>query len=298
MARICIIGGSGFVGRTLAHHLSRDRHDISILTRFPERHRSLLVLPGLRLLRTNVHDPNELLPRTEGADVLINLAGILNESRAPNQKFRKVHVALTHLAGKACLHNHIPRLLQMSALGARLDAPSEYLRSRAEAEQTVLGLGNTVAVTYFRPSVIFGPGDHFFTRFAQLLRIAPGVFPLACPDSRFAPVYVGDVVDRICAAINDPSTWHKSLDLCGPQEYTLRELVELTARMCGIRRRILPLSNRWSRLQARVFGMLPGKPFTMDNYLSLQVDSVCTDATPCPTHIEPVMQPVLGADAS
>ena len=293
MSRICILGGTGFVGRVLASRLARDGHQLTVLTRSPHRHRAMLVLPGLRLLAADVHRKDALFALTEGADVLINLVGILNETRAPGQTFQQAHTTLAHHVSKACLHNEIPRLLQMSALGADRAAPSRYLRSKAEAEQTALNLGETAHVTYFRPSVIFGPGDHFFTRFAALLRLAPGVFPLACPDSRFAPVYVGDVAERMRASLTDPATYRRAVGLCGPQEYTLRELVELTARMCGLRRTIVPLPDRLSRLQARLLGLLPGKPFTIDNYRSLQVDSVCAGEAPCPTHVEPIMLPAL-----
>lgn len=296
MARICIIGGSGFVGQALARRLAQDQHQITVLTRAPYHKRALRVLPGLQLRHANVHNEAELAAHTVGTEVLINLVGILNESRKPTEKFRRVHVELAQRCARVCRDNQIGRLLQMSALGASTDAPSEYLRSKAEGEQTILDIRNIVPVTYFRPSVIFGPGDHFFHRFAQLVRLAPGFLPLACPGSRLAPVYVGDVAERMAAAIDDPDTYRRSLELCGPEQYTLAELVALTADMCGVAVRVVPLSPRLSRLQARLLSLVPGKLFTIDNYRSLQVDNVCTtEAGCCPTPIEPVMRPVLAA---
>jgi NADH dehydrogenase len=134
-----------------------------------------------------------------------------------------------------------------------------------------------MAVTSFRPSVIFGPGDSFFNRFATLLKLTPAAFPLACPNSRFAPVYVGDVAEAFCLALEDATTFDQRLELCGPASYTLKQLVEYTRDTLGLQRLIIGLGNGLSKLQARALGIMPGKPFSMDNYYSLQHDSVCSN---------------------
>ena len=293
MARICILGGTGFVGQVLAARLAAQGHRIRILTRRRFRHRDLLVLPGLDLVQADIHDKRVLARHTEGMDAVVNLVGILNESRARRQTFRAAHTALAETLSSLCLTHRIPRLLQMSALGADRNARSQYLRSKAEAEASLFLMPGATAVTSFRPSVIFGPGDHFATGFARLLRLAPYYFPLACPDSRFAPVYVGDVAERMCDSLDDWSTHGQTVPLCGPDVYAFQELVELIADMAGLRRKVVGLSPRLSRLQARVLGLAPGRPFTMDNYHSLQVDSVCDGVPPCPTHLEPVMRAAL-----
>jgi NADH dehydrogenase len=168
-------------------------------------------------------------------------------------------------------------MLHMSALGAAADAPSEYLRSKAAGEQALHAeSAEGLAITSFRPSVVFGPQDGFLNLFARLLALSPGVFPLACADARFAPVYVGDVVNAFTHALADDATAGQCYELCGPRSYTLRELVAYTARVIGLKRRIIALPDVLARLQARVLGQLPGAPFTMDNYLSMQVDSVCS----------------------
>jgi len=141
-------------------------------------------------------------------------------------------------------------------------------------------------VTTLRPSIVFGPDDHFFNLFASLLKISL-VFPVACPQSRFAPVYVNDVVTAFELSLDNPDTFGKSLDLCGPKVYTFRELVELTARMIACRRLIVDLPDKLAQLQARVFAYVPGQPFTMDNYYSLQRDSVCTENGLAQLGIEP-----------
>jgi NADH dehydrogenase len=138
--------------------------------------------------------------------------------------------------------------------------------------------------------VIFGEGDSFFNRFATLLKLAPGLFPLACPDTRFAPVYVGDVVNQFLDALDNPATYGKRIDLCGPETYTLRQLVEYTAELLGLRRKIIGLPDFASRLQAAVMEYLvPGKPFSLDNYHSMQKDNVCNNGVIATTSLKAVV---------
>ena len=287
------MGGTGFVGQALVSRLVAQGHEVRVLTRQRFRHRSLLVLPTLDLVQANVNKDQTLLRHTEGMDAIINLVGILNQSHMRGQSFKKIHVGLAQKLLSACHAHEIPRLLQMSALGADRNARSHYLRSKAEAEAALLQFSGVTQVTCFRPSLIFGPGDHLINRFTALLRLAPYFFPLGCPDTRFSPVYVGDVVTRMCESLNDRQTYTQSISLCGPDTYTLQELVELIAQTADLKRRIVRLSPFLFRMQARLMGHLPGKPLTMDNYHSLRVDSVCPDADPCPTHLEPVMREIL-----
>ncbi|MEN8167939.1 MAG: complex I NDUFA9 subunit family protein [Pseudomonadota bacterium] len=274
-SRVCILGGSGFVGSHLASRLSSRGITSRIITRQPQRQRELAVNPGIQLVSADLFDIHSLADRFAGCDAVINLIGILNEN--DQQTFRRLHVELVDLVVEACRTARVPRLLHMSALHAdEARGSSLYLRSKGEGENRAHTHGSaSLAVTSFRPSVIFGPGDSFFNRFAGLLRLSPVVFPLACPDSRFAPVYVGDVAEAFARSLDDRSTFGKHFDLCGPNIYTLKELVSYTARTLGIRRLILGLGDLPSRLQAQALGYLPGKPFSMDNYLSLQTDSTC-----------------------
>ncbi len=274
---ICILGGTGFVGRHLANELYNRGHRVTVLTANRERHRELLVVPSVRLRNANVHDPEVLERALRGHDVVINLIGILNEREHDGSGFHRVHVKLARRVAEICRRVGVPRLLHMSSLGADPGhAPSYYLRTKGEGEnQVVLQARPEVKVTVFRPSVIFGPGDTFINRFAGLLRMVPLAFPLACHRSRYAPVYVGDVVRAFADSIDDPHTWGERYDLCGPHTYTLREIVEFTARTAGLRRRIIGLNDLLSRVQAYVMEFLPGKPFSVDNYMSTRIDSVC-----------------------
>ena len=237
----------------------------------------MLVMPTCEVVEADVHRSADLNAHLAGCDAVINLIGILNEYSGAGERFGDVHAELPGKLVEACRLNGIERMLHMSALGVSEDAPSEYLRTKYRGERTALAAeADGIAVTVFRPSVMFGPGDGFFNRFAGLLAISPLVFPLACPQARFSPVYIGDVVQAFITALGDDGTAGQCYELCGPHTYTLRELVAYTAEITGRRRRIIGLGDGLSRLQGRVFDHVPGKPFSTDNYLSTKVDSVCS----------------------
>ncbi len=278
MDRVCILGGSGFVGRHLANRLVQHGISARVPTRRRERSRHLLVLPTLELIEANIHDPAALTELCRGSSAVINLVGILNEAGSDGSGFRRAHVELTEKALRACREAGVQRYLHMSALGADAEhGPSHYQRTKGEAERLALAAhGTDLDVTVFRPSVIFGPGDSFFNRFAALLRMAPGVFPLPTPRARFQPVSVGDVAEAFARSLLREDTFGERLELAGPQRYELIELVRYTATVAGLRRLVYPSPDWLSRLQARVLGKLPFKPYSYDNYLSASVDNVAT----------------------
>ncbi|MBI1424806.1 MAG: NAD-dependent epimerase/dehydratase family protein [Gammaproteobacteria bacterium] len=285
---ICVMGGSGFVGKTIIARLIQQQRRVRVLTRRRERHRDLLVLPGVELIEADIHHPPALEHYFDGCDAVINLVGILNEKRDDGLGFRRAHVDLAEKIVHACQRNGISRYLHMAALHANAKtAPSYYLRSKGEALELVHA-ARDIDVTSFCPSVIFGPGDSFFNRFADLLRLTPGILPLACANARFAPVYVGDVADAFVRSLDNPATYGQRYELCGPQVYTLKQLVEYTAQQLGLCRKVIGLGPGLSKLMANVFEHMPlFKPITRDNYRSLQIDSVCKEAFPPIFGIEP-----------
>jgi NADH dehydrogenase len=270
---ICVLGGTGFVGTEIVTRLAGAGHTVRVPTRSITHGNHLRVLPTVELVTANVHDMRMLGQLFRGIDVVVNLVGILNEGR--RSTFRGVHAELAGKVVEAMRSARVPRLLHMSALGAGAQAPSQYLRSKGEAEAAVRLAAVYVDATIFRPAVIFGPRDSLTNRFAKLLRIAGGVLPLARPHARFAPIWVDDVVDAFARALRDRSTIGKSYDLCGPDVMTLEHLVRLTAAAADLPCHVIPLPDAAARLQALVMGLLPGKPFSLDNYRSLTVDSVC-----------------------
>ncbi len=293
---ICVLGGTGFIGTSLVSRLIDSGRRVKVLTRHPERHRHLQVLPGLSLIEADVHDPEALASHFKGCDAVINLVGILNEKRHDGSGFRQAHVELARKTLEACKAVGITRLLHMSALNADAGSgPSHYLRTKGEAENLVHTFATGLAVTSFRPSVVFGPGDSFLNRFADLLRTAPLALPLTCPRARFAPVYVGDVSEAFMQALEDKASFGQRYELCGPREYTLKELVGYAAGLMGMKRRIVGLPDWLSHTMAVFFEYLwPGKVFSLDNYHSLQKDSTCVSGARCPTALEAVAPTYLG----
>jgi uncharacterized protein YbjT (DUF2867 family) len=274
--RICVIGGTGFVGRQLLNRLSTTGYRTRVPTRHPHRYRELKLLPGCELVEVAQWDETSLREPMLGCDAVVNLAGILNEGAG--RTFEQTHVRMVELITRSAIASGVGAYVHMSALNADPSGPSEYLKSKGRGEAVALAAAEQgLAVTLFRPSVIFGPGDGLFNRFASLLRLLPGPFPLACADSRFAPVYVGDVVDAILRALEDPASRGEIYELCGPRTFALRDILLYAGSRIGRKVRVIALSDRLARLQARVFEKLPGRPFSTDNYLSLQVDSLCRE---------------------
>jgi NADH dehydrogenase len=283
---ICVLGGTGFVGTELVTRLAEAGHNVRVPTRHISHGNHLRVLDTVRVVVANVHNIGALGQLFTGADVVVNLVGVLNERG--RHTFRAVHAELATRVIEAMRAARVPRLLQMSSLGAGAQAPSRYLRSKGEAEAAVRVSAATMESTIFRPSVIFGPRDSLTNRFAKLLRAGKGVLPLARPHARFAPIYVHDVVEAFVRALSDRSTIGKSFELCGPDVMTLEELVRLTAAAAGLPAHLLLLPDFVARMQAFVMDFLPGKPFSTDNYKSLTIDSVCKQNGCASLGIQPV----------
>lgn len=273
--RIALTGGTGFVGRHLCYHLRNRGYQCRVITRHAHRHQDLR--PAAELVEADPYDQAQLTDALHGCDALIHLVGILNEGGRQGS-FRRVHVELVENVVAACHAAKIGRLLHMSALNAdQAKGASAYLRTKGEGENRAHTLGKPdIAVTSFRPSVIFGPDDSFLNRFAALIRI-PGPFPLACPDAQLSPVYVGDVATAFANALERRDAFGRHYELCGPKTYTLEELVRFVARHSGHRKAIIRLPDWASRVQASVLQHFPGKPFTRDNYLSLKTPGVCRE---------------------
>ena len=294
--KIVLLGATGFLGHHLLPLLSSAGHDCLALTRYRPSCRDLVVLPGVRVRQVKSFDQDTLAALFDGADAVVNMVGILNEKGRKGDGFRKAHVELVETIIAACKAADVRRIVHISAVGAG-EGKSHYLVSKGEAEQ-ILRADEAIDETIIQPSVIFGRGDDFFNRFAALLKAMP-MMPLACPEARMQPVWVGDVAALISDTLGDRSTIGETLIAVGPHEYRLQELVEFTAEAAGVKRRVVGLPDWMSKFQASVMDFVPGKPFSSDNYLSLQTPN-CSEKNSLwrfgiqPSSIESVVPTYLG----
>jgi NADH dehydrogenase len=284
---VLVVGGSGFIGRHLVALLAAQGLRVTVPSRHRERAKHLILLPTVDVVETDVMAPGVLDGLARGQQAVINLIGTLHsrrgrrDERGPNDygpDFARLHVELPQAIIAACRAQGVKRLLHVSALGLSPLAPSEYLRSKAIGERAVLA-AEDLDVTVFRPSIVFGPEDTFLNRFALFARLMP-VIAVPCPNARFQPVYVGDVARALSRALDDPETRGMVYELCGPRPYTMKQLVEFVCDVTGRQRMIVGLPDRLAYLQAMVLEKLPGKLMTRDNFLSLQVPSVCSGTFP------------------
>jgi NADH dehydrogenase len=278
---VVVFGGSGFIGSYLVAQLAEQGARVFVPTRRAESAKHLIFLPGVEVVELDVGkaDPSALSRLLSGADAAVNLIGVLYSRRgAPyGPEFAKAHVELPRKIVAACAAAGVPRYLHMSALGADRDGPSMYQRSKADGEVAARA-EESVAATIFRPSVVFGPGDHFLNLFAGMQRWLP-VVPLACAGTEFQPVYVGDVARAYVHALRDPKTRHLVFALGGPAIYTLAELVRLAGRWSHHERPIIELPTALAHLQAQFFELMPGTPLmSRDNLDSMKVDNVLDPA--------------------
>lgn len=300
--KILVIGGSGFIGSHLVRLLgSTTECRVMVPTRRYERAKHLLVSPVVSVVQADIHDDNVLSRLVAEADVVINLVGILHSRAARAGKaygpdFERAHVLLPRRIVAACVRHGVPRYLHMSALGADEHGPSMYLRSKAAGEREAMASADLETVV-FRPSVVFGAGDHLLNLFATLNRRFPFI-PLGSAEARFQPVWVEDV-----ASAFEKATWLQHIggniyELGGPRQYSLRELVRLAGWYGGRQRPVLALPSALGLLQAWLLEHLPGKLMSRDNVASMRVDNVMGGAIApelelSPTALEEVAHGIL-----
>jgi uncharacterized protein YbjT (DUF2867 family) len=275
--KVLLLGGTGFVGRSLCERLVALGTDLrlTVATRRLAHAKSVQFLPTVDPVECDVHDDAQLTRLVAGHDAVVNLVAILHGSAAD---FQKVHVQLARRLANACASAGVQRVLHVSALGVSADAPSNYLRSKAEAEAVLKAAPLDLSV--LRPSVIFGQGDSFLNLFAALQSVFP-VMPLAGTEARFQPVWVEDVSEALLRCLQRPQTIGKTYECAGPQVLTLRELVQLSGRLCGHERAVLALPESLGRLQAQAMELMPGTPLmSRDNILSMRVPNVATGQLP------------------
>lgn len=275
MKKILVLGGTGFVGRHLCKELVRLQYRVTVPTRNVSKAQHVQSLPFLDLVQADVHDETALARLVPGHDAVVNLVAILHGN---SFEFQRVHVELVKRIVRACTDAGVPRLVHVSALGAARDAPSMYQRTKAAGEAVLQGSG--LGWTVLRPSVMFGEGDKFLTVFARLQEALP-IMPLAGADTLFQPVWVGDVVNAIVQCLQRDDTGRRTYEVCGPDRYTLRQLVKLAGSLSGHPRPVVRLPTVLARLQAFLMELAPGQPLmSRDNLDSMKVSNVASGNLP------------------
>ena len=279
---VLLLGGTGFLGTSVAHLLYKQGCRITIPTRRRSRTTQLTMCPTVELVEADVHDEATLERLVAGKDAVINLVGILHGGHGQpySKAFAQAHVELPRKLAAACVKAGVRRVLHVSALNADPKGPSQYLRSKGDGEIELHAQQENLDLTIFRPSVIFGPGDDFLNKFACMQRVLP-VVAIGNPDAMFQPVFVVDVAQVIVDSLELSESVGQTYTLVGPTQYSLKELIQFAGATSGHQRPIIKLPEALSRLQAGVLELLPKPPLSVDNLDSMDVDSVSPN-TPLP----------------
>ncbi len=272
---VTVFGGSGFLGRYVVAELAKRGYLVRVAVRRPEA--ALFLKPAgdvgqITPVAANLRNTRSVETAVAGAWGAINLVGLLYERG--RQRYAAVHVEGARRAAAAAKAAGAERFIQVSAIGADPNAPAAYARTKAAGEAAVLDAFPDA--TIIRPSILFGPEDDFFNRFAAMARFLPALPLIGGGHTRFQPVYVGDVAAAIAGAIENPATRTRTYELGGPKTLTFKQLLELMLKEIGRRRLLLPLPFPIARLEAAFLELLPVPPLTRDQVRLLERDNVVT----------------------
>ncbi|HEX5317916.1 MAG TPA: complex I NDUFA9 subunit family protein [Stellaceae bacterium] len=271
--RVAVLGGSGFIGRYVVKRLAARGNAVAVGSRDAERARFLRPMgdPGQVALVNVAIDDEAVLPAfLDGSDAVVNTVGILRERG--RQRFDRVHHTAPARLARLAREAGVERFVHFSALGADPRSTSAYLRSKAAGEQAILDAFPTA--TILRPSVVFGPEDQFFNKFAAMAMLLPALPLIGGGETRFQPVYVADVANAVLACLDDPATAARTYELGGPRVYTFKALMELLLAEIRRKRLLIDLPFFLASLQARLMALLPNPPITPDQVEMLKSDNI------------------------
>jgi NADH dehydrogenase len=276
--RVAVFGGSGFVGRYVVQRLAKQGCVVRVCVRdtvaaaFLKPMGNVGQIVPMRVSLAS--DDAALRVAVEGAEAVVNLVGILAESGS--QTFKTLQAEGPGRLAKAAAEAGVAKFVHVSALGANANSKAAYARSKAAGEAGVrLAFADA---TIFRPSIVIGPEDGFFNRFARMADWLPGLPLIGGGHTRFQPVYVGDLADGIVAALDDPGALGRTFEAVGPKAYSFEELMVYLLDQIGKHRGLIPLPFALAELQGAIFERLPGKLITRDQVEMLKTDNVGTGA--------------------
>ena len=280
---VTVFGGSGFVGRQVVRALARAGYRVRVAVRRPHLAHDLKLagdVGQIQIVQANIRNPASVARALEGASAAVNLVGVLYENG--RQKFMSLHAMGARNIAEAARAAGIARMVQVSSIGASETSASKYARTKAEGEAAVREL--LPQATILRPSIIFGPGDSFFNRFASMAVLSPALPLIGGGHTRFQPVFVGDVARAVAKAVSDPACAGQTYELGGPAILTFRELMELVLEETQRRRFLLPLPFGPAGLIAKAGDLVAATPvpppLTTDQLTQLKVDNVADPALP------------------
>jgi NADH dehydrogenase len=273
---VTVIGGSGFLGRHLVQALARRGFRVRVAVRRPDLAGFLqpLGFPGqITPVQGNLRYPETIAAAATSAEAVINLVGVLYSSGA--QDFATLHGRGAGIAAAAAAEAGAARFVQVSAIGADPESPSEYARTKAAGEEAALEAFEGASIV--RPSVVFGPEDNFFNQFAGLARVLPALPAFGGGETKLQPVYVGDVAEAICRIIERGETRGRTYELGGPEVMTLRQIYEFVMKCMETRRVVVPIPWAVAKLQASVMQLMPKPMLTVDQIELLKLDNVVSE---------------------
>jgi NADH dehydrogenase len=274
---ITIYGGSGFIGRHVVRALAKTGARMRIAVRRPDLAGHLQPLGGVGQIipvQANVRFPDSLAAPAEGADAVLNLVGILVPRG--RQTFSSVQDEGARHVAEAARAAGARAFVQMSAIGADAHSPAAYARTKAAGEAAVTAVFPGAVI--LRPSIVFGPEDDFFNRFAALARIAPALPLIGGGKTRFQPVFVGDVAKAVVAGLTGKAEGSVPYELGGPEILTMKEVMERVLAYTMRRRLLVTLPFWLAKIQASFLQLLPNPPLTLDQVRMLGTDNVVSEA--------------------
>jgi NADH dehydrogenase len=276
---IAIFGAGGFLGKHLMRELTKLDYRIKVATRNPYLKGYLKPLgsPGqIELFKTNIFNPNDVKNILENCDLVINLVGILYESR--NQKFNEIHSEFPNMLSNLCNEIGIRNLVHISALGIKEKHSSIYMQSKFKGEKNIQE--NFKPSVILRPSIVFGPEDKFFNTFASLAQFSPALPLIGGGKTKFAPIYVGDVAKAIVKALELNNSEPKVYELGGPENYSFKELMEILLTEIKKKRLLIPIPFGFAKFQSYFLQMMPNPLLTPDQVELLKHNNIVSGEHP------------------
>lgn len=277
--RVTVFGGSGFIGRSIVRELARRGALVTVGCRSTEGAKFLKpmgTVGQVTPVKADVTQFGQVARALADSDLVISLVGILHESG--RNTFEAVHASGPGLIARAAAEAGVRRLVHISAIGADVESSAAYARTKALGEQALRAA--FPEATVLRPSIVFGPDDDFFNRFASLATFAPALPLIGGGATRFQPVYVQDVAQAVLRVLEQPDSAGQTYELGGPRTYSMREILQLVLTHTARRRALVPLPFFIARLQAGVLELLPVPPLTRDQVEMLRSDNIV--APDCP----------------